>query len=271
MITTIASGEYFFTWATDSFAQSTIDDCEMPVPRCGSRTTFTLPASRRASSWSSGCDIESPVTSSVFNGFFGPAAAPTAPGSKASGVTGGTPPAVVTDSDANPPPVEPRSCSGESHPVRWWPIEANGNASPPREVGFPTAWTSVFPTPPPISAPARFTDPPANSTSSPTATKTAISASRAVNVRSPAASNRPSRPSSRTRATSEAEVDEGRHALRGYGGRDEQDQHGERSAEHRRRDALESQPQPVERPRRQELEADHDDDRGDDRCGPQRR
>src|SRR5690242_1954422 len=69
---TVASGTSFLTCEIDNLPQSTIEVSEMPVPTWASRTTLMpFGVSVRATSASSGCDMESPVTSTVFNGFGG--------------------------------------------------------------------------------------------------------------------------------------------------------------------------------------------------------
>src|SRR5205823_2223237 len=69
---------------------------------------------------------------------------------------------------------------------------------------------------------------------------------------------------------SEAEVDEGRHALAWDSGADEQDYKRERTGERVRVEALEAQPQRLEWLRREELEADHRDRERDRRERPER-
>ena len=66
---TTASGLSCLTSRTESLPQSTIEVSEIIVPMWASRSTLMPFGARlRAISASSGCDIESPVTSTVFSG-----------------------------------------------------------------------------------------------------------------------------------------------------------------------------------------------------------
>src|SRR3954447_11879164 len=272
MKTTIASGWSCATWRAASLPQSTSTDWEIAVPMCGSRIVLTpaWPASERATSRSSGIDMESPVTSTVCSGRGGAGFRPRARASKASGVTGGTPPARAPAAGAEKPPgPEPRSLSGESQAVRGGAAEASGSWSAIHPAGRPTASTNVRPGPEPISRPWRRMDGPSQRMSSTAATPTTISASRA-RKRRPRRSQGGRGVSSEGDNGSEAEVDERGHALAGHGGGHRGDDDRQPGAEERRVQALEPAPEGLDRALGQQLQADDRDHRGHDRRGPQR-
>src|SRR2546423_1024879 len=157
MKTTTPSGCSFSSWLVDSRPQSTSTLFEMPVPTCGSRITRApLPASRRARSWSSGIDIESPVTSSVCRARFGGGLPPTAEGSNASGVTGGTNVELVEESRTNEPPLPPL-LPGESQAGARWPTSPRGRRAHAleRALGKPRETTPAEPGGPPGQGPER--------------------------------------------------------------------------------------------------------------------
>ncbi len=195
MKTTTASGLSLRTWSEDSWPQSTRKLLEMPEPRCGSRSTFTpAGASERASEVSSGVDSESPVTSSVFSGFGAGGFSPSAAGSNASGVTGGTP--VVCSASVANEPLPSRLSSGRTHAVASSATWANGSASAIAPAGLPTNSTTSRPIPGFICSPARRAESPAKTTSSAATRNVAQIASRARKRDRPCWSKRPIRLSS---------------------------------------------------------------------------
>src|SRR3954452_24216400 len=210
----MASGLCVRTWSAESWPQSTRKLLEMPDPRCGSRITFTpLGESSRASSESSGCDSESPVTSSVFSGSLRAGGCLRSAGANASGVTGGTP-VLVTATLANESTASSLS-SGESHAVASCEAAASGSLSPSQPAGLPTARTSVSPGPEFICSPWRRIDGPSNRIRTNEQISTAMMPSRARKRRRPCWSNRLIRLSS-SGISLEAEVDEGGDAVRGH-------------------------------------------------------
>ncbi len=190
MKTTTASGRSRATWLRESLAQSRTSLFEIPVARCGSRTTSTPSGeSRRASSWSSGIESESPVTSSFSSGRLAGGGEPIATGSKASGPIGGTrSPAGAAAPASKPPPSS--SSSGESPAVSSAWASANGSVSAIHPAGSPTEATMSRPTPGSSSLAARSIEPPERTIRISAATAIATTASRALTLRTPSRSNR---------------------------------------------------------------------------------
>ena len=135
--------------------------------------------SRRASTASSGMDMESPVTRSLRSPRFGGAGAPSSAGSNASGVTGATSPALAVAAELKPPAPPERSSSGDSHAVSVWATSASGRRSPIHAAGLATARTTERTGPGSSRSPVRRMDGPWQTTRMAAATKTATSPSRA--------------------------------------------------------------------------------------------
>ena len=114
MKTTTASGAVLARLLRDSAPQSSRSDFEMPVPMCGSRIVSTPRDARTPGDL--GVERhrqESPVTSSVRSGRRG-TGDPSARGSNASGVTGGTPPAATLSARLESRPPAPRVSAREA-------------------------------------------------------------------------------------------------------------------------------------------------------------
>ncbi len=166
MNTTTASGSSLATCLADSLPQSSRSVFEIPVPTCTSRTVLTpSPASRRASSASSGWASESPVTRTVFSSRGRSAFAPSSTGSNSEGDTGppaaARPPPAGVAASAKPPPPS-RSSSGESQASASPAADSSGSRSASQPVGLPTASTTSRWNPGSISSPALRTEPPAS-------------------------------------------------------------------------------------------------------------
>src|SRR5436190_1387688 len=175
-----------------------------------------------------------------------------ADGSKASGVTGGTPARAARSGVPKPPPAWLRSLCAESEAVSSWPRCWKGSREAIQAVGRPTASTTSRGTPGDICSPHRFTAPPANSTSSaqvtPIATKASRTRKRGVCLGS---GTRPAWSCLGTVGISvcalEPEVDERWHPLAGHGGAHEDHHRGQPGTHEDRRKALETLAQPVGR------------------------